>query len=210
MKYATAPIEKYLADAASGKPAPGGGSVSALVGALAGAMSEMAANFTAGKRKFKDVQAEVSEKLERLALSRRDLLDLVDGDVAAYTGVGQAYGMPRDTDRQRADRQAAIQDALREALVVPLAIMRECAAISEVAQRLAQIANPNLLTDVGVSAILAEAACAAARLNVEVNLKLLRDKAFVAQVRPELDTLTQATAQGRESVSGAVGNYLSK
>ncbi len=210
MKYTTAPIEKYLADAASDRPAPGGGSVSALVGALAGAMSEMAANFTSGKKKFKSVQAEVSEQLERLAISRRDLLDLVDGDVAAYTGVGQAYGMPRDTDQQKADRQEAIQDALREALVVPLAVMRECAVISEVAERLVQIANPNLLTDVGVSAILAEAACAAARLNVEVNLKFIKDQAFIAQVRPELDTLTQAAAERRESVSGAVGDYLSK
>ena len=210
MKYATAAIKDYLADAASDKPAPGGGSVSALVGALAGSMSEMAANFTSGKKKYKSVQAQVSEHLECLAISRRDLLDLVDGDVAAYTAVGQAYGMPGETDKQKAARAAAIQNALREALVVPLAVMRECATIAEAAEGLVRIANPNLLTDVGVSAILAEAACAAARLNVEVNLKFIKDKAFVAQVRPELDTLTQATAQGRESVSGAVGNYLSK
>ncbi len=209
MGYVTETLERYLSDAASDKPAPGGGSVSALVGALAASMSEMAANFTVGKKKFEDVQQDVANCLRRLRLCRRRLLVLVDADVEAYRAVSAAYGLAKATDEEKATRQRAVQATLIEAMRVPLNLMRQCGAVAETAACLVRIANPNLLTDVGVSAILAEAACAAARLNVEVNLKYIHDKAVAGEIRPELDEISQQTVRCRQEVSGAVHEHLS-
>jgi formiminotetrahydrofolate cyclodeaminase len=88
--------------------------------------------------------------------------------------------------------------------------MRQCARVAGLADRLADIGNPNLITDVGVSAILAEAACAAARLNVEVNLKYLKDDDLAQSTRDEMDDLTQTATDGRGSVAGKVARHLTK
>jgi len=109
--YRHGELGAYVADAAAQKPAPGGGSVSALAGALAAAMSEMAANFTAGKRKFADVEDEVRAMLGELATRREALLGLVDRDVEAYGAVDAAYAMPRESDEQKAARRRAMDQA---------------------------------------------------------------------------------------------------
>jgi len=209
MGYAQGKIPDYLADAASNKPAPGGGSISAMTAALASSMGEMAANFTVGKKKYAGVEGQVKECLARLEACRARLMELVDADVEAYSGVGAAYGMPKDTDEQKAARAAAIEEALGNAMQVPLDIMRQCRTVAECAATLVGIANPNLMTDVGVSAILAEAACAAAKLNVDVNLKFIKNESLLAEVRPLLDELVDVTVRCRKEVSQAVAAHLS-
>jgi formiminotetrahydrofolate cyclodeaminase len=206
--YGDGLLKTYLEDAAARKPAPGGGSVSALAGALAAAMSEMSANFTAGNKKFAAVDAEVRSLLGGLQSCRETLLELVDRDVVAYGAVDSAYSMPRGTDAERMARRDAIQAALRGAMQAPLEVMRQCARVVDLADRLADVGNPNLITDVGVSAILAEAACAAARLNVEVNLKYLKDDDLAQRTREEMDELTRRVADGRSSVAGKVARHL--
>ena len=210
MSYATESIEKYLADAAADQPAPGGGSVSALAGALAASMGEMAANFTLGRKKFEDVQQEVANCRRRLTLCRRQLLILMDADVTAYSAVSAAYGMPKETGAEKAARDGAVQAALREAASVPLNTMRQCGAVTETAARLVKIANPNLLTDLAVSAILAKASCAAARINVEINLQHIKDDPFTGAVRAEMDGLTQTVARCQEEVTRTVQARLAK
>ena len=206
--YRQGTLEEYVDDAAAKKPAPGGGSVSALAGALAAAMSEMSANFTAGKKKFAAVEDRIREMLEALAGCRDALLGLTDRDVQAYGAVDEAYSMPRDTEDEKAARRQATNAALRGAMQAPLEVMRQCARVSAIADDLADIGNPKLITDVGVSAILAEAACAAARLNVEVNLKFLRDSGLQEATAAEMDSLTRGVEECRESVAGKVAAYL--
>jgi formiminotetrahydrofolate cyclodeaminase len=210
MAYAAESLETYLADAASNKPAPGGGSVSALVGALAGAMSEMAANFTVGKKKYEAVQPQIRACLARLEACRRDLLSLVDADVRCYSAVAQAYALPNATPQEQAARAAAIQDALKGAMDVPLRVVRQCCAVARTAAELVSIANRNLLTDVGVSALLARAACEAARLNVEVNLKFIKDELLVGRVRQEVDQASHTVAACCTQVVDAVAAYLAQ
>ena len=185
--YRTGPVEKYLADAAAGLPAPGGGSVSALAGALGASMACMAANFTVGKKKFAAVEAEARALLAQCEAGCKSLLELMDSDVAAYGTVSAAYGMPRETDEQKAARTAAIQDALHVALAEPLAAFRQSLEVLRLLDRLAEIANPNLISDVGVAAILLEAALRGAKINVEINLASLKDAAFVAETRKEIE-----------------------
>lgn len=208
MRYATCEIEGYLKDAASDKPAPGGGSVSALVGALASSMSEMAANFTTGKDRYAEVQNQIQSCLKRLELSRRELLTLMDCDVAAYTAVNEAYEMPRTNDEEKESRRQAIQAALKEAMMVPLNIMRQSAKVAKAACELVQIANRNLLTDVGVSGILAEAACSAARLNVDINIKYLKDQSLIDEVIPEAEELLETTRACRKTINQHMQEYL--
>ncbi len=207
--YRERSLETYLADAAARKPAPGGGSVSAAAGALAAAMGEMSASFTVGNEKYAEVEQEVAGILEELTDRRAELLTLVDGDVQAYGAVDAAYSMPRETEEQKAARKQAIGRALRTAMGAPLDIMRHCAGVARLADRLVEIGNRNLITDVGVSAIMAEAACAAARLNVEVNLKFLKDAGLARETTAEMDELSRNVRACRERVCARVGQYLS-
>ncbi|MFO8007588.1 MAG: cyclodeaminase/cyclohydrolase family protein [Candidatus Brocadiia bacterium] len=202
-------LETYLADAAARKPAPGGGSVSAAAGALAAAMSEMSANFTVGNEKYADVQQEVAAILDELATRRDELLELVDRDVEAYGAVDAAYSMPRESDQQKEERRGAIQQALRKAMAAPFDIMHQCVGVARLADRLVEIGNRNLITDVGVSAILAGAACAAARLNVEVNLKFLKDPDLARETTAEMDEMSREVHECRERVCARVADYLS-
>jgi formiminotetrahydrofolate cyclodeaminase len=186
-------LDEYLDALAGSDPAPGGGSAAALAAALAAASGEMVANFTVGKKKYAEVEAEVREYLEAIGDIRARLRELVQADVAAYSAVGDAYGMPKTTDDEKAARSAAIQDALRGAAEVPLALARCCAELAEYLPPLAEKGNRNLISDVGVAARLCEAAFDCALLNVEVNLALMEDAEFALRARMELDTLGEAT-----------------
>lgn len=184
--YRNEPLEKYITDAASGNPTPGGGSVSALVGALGATMAEMSANFTVGREKFKSVEPRVKQLLALCTEGREDLLTLMQKDTEeAYSEVLKAYGMPKSTPEEKAVRSQAIQHAHIRAMEVPLFTMRCCLRMLEAVHELVNIANPNLISDVGAAAIFAEAALRGARLNVETNLTILKDEALVSNIRGE-------------------------
>jgi formiminotetrahydrofolate cyclodeaminase len=185
--YVNGTIKQYVDDAASSKPAPGGGSVSALAGALGASMGSMVCNFTVGKEKFKDVEGRAKEILEACEKSRLALLSLVDRDVQEYTKVTAAYSMPKETEEQKTARKEAIQKALKSALQVPLEAFRECLDVLEQLKDLAHIGNPNLISDVGVSAILCAAGLSGARLNVDINLSSIKDEELVRTVRNEIE-----------------------
>lgn len=188
-QYADEPLHRYLADAASRQPTPGGGSVSALTGALACTMAQMAANFTLGSKKFKDVEADVQECLDELHDVGAELLELMQRDTEAYAELDAAYGMPKDSSAQKEARTAAIQHALVAAMGPPLQTVRACARALRATAQLADMANPNLITDVGVAALLGEAAMKAATLNVDVNLAYLKDEDMANQTRAEVAQL---------------------
>ncbi|MBS3763944.1 MAG: cyclodeaminase/cyclohydrolase family protein, partial [Planctomycetes bacterium] len=113
-------------------------------------------------------------------------------------------------EKQKQERREAIQAALNEAMKVPLNIMRQCRTVSETSAHLVEIANRNLLTDVAVSAVLSEAACAAARFNVDVNLKYIKDDSVADEVSPEVEELIDVTKSCRAKVASTVTEYLSK
>ncbi len=208
MPYTEGPIKKYLDDAASNLPAPGGGSVAAFVGALGASMSAMVANFTIGKKKYADVEEEIRGLLERVETQRKNLTALVDADVSAYGGVSKAYGMPKSNDEEKEARSAAIKEACREALAVPMDVARSCGKIAEAAERLVDIGNKNLITDVGVSALSADAACKAAALNVEINLSAIRNEDFSKEIRSELDPLLEKVESAAKSVMEKVKSAI--
>jgi formiminotetrahydrofolate cyclodeaminase len=191
MAYVEGPVQRYLDNAAAKLPAPGGGSIAAMIGALGASMSSMVANFTIGKKKYADVQDEVKALLEKAESERKKLAELVDADVAAYSTVSTAYGMPKETDDEKKARSAAIKDACRVAMSAPMDAARSCAEVASVCERLVDIGNKNLITDVGVSVLAAGAALKAAALNVEINLGSIGDDDFAAKTREELNALLE-------------------
>ena len=198
MPYKTGSLENYLADASAGQPTPGGGSASAMAGAVGTAMACMAANFTVGKKKFKDVEPQVSALLATCDDAREKLLQYADDDVAAYAHVSKAYGMPKETSEEKTARTAAIQDALKIAMDTPLKAFLTCAEVLPVFEELAGLANPNLISDVGVAAAVVLGALEGAQLNVEINLAYLKDEELVAATRTQLE---QAGAPAREAAA---------
>jgi formiminotetrahydrofolate cyclodeaminase len=168
-------LSDYLDRLASDLPAPGGGSAAALVGALAAALGSMVANFTVGREKFAAVDADMRAALASLEVARAAMTDLAQADMTAYEGVKAAYRLAKDDPA----RPAAIQDALKHSASVPMKVLAHAATIARLLGSLAANGNPNLISDVGVAAVFADAAAAAAHLNVDVNLALIDDADFV-------------------------------
>lgn len=206
--YRDESIEHYLDDAAAKRPTPGGGSISALAAALAASMGEMTANFTVGRKKDDAADERIRELLRELEECRAALLELVDRDVAAYGAVDDAFGMPKDTDEQKAARRRALDEAMRGAMESPLEVMRQAARVGRIAAELVETGNRNLITDAGVSAVLAEAACSAARLNVEINLKFLKAPDLARETRAEMDDLSEAAHECRDQAVEKIYAYL--
>jgi formiminotetrahydrofolate cyclodeaminase len=187
--YRDQPLSVYVDDAASGKPAPGGGSVSACAGALGAALVSMVCNLTIGKEKFAAVEERLSSLVARSDALRVRLEQLLQDDTTAYNGVIEGYRMPKETAEQQAARGAHIQAALKVAANVPLEITRVALDVCRLAKTAAELGNPAAVTDAAIGAILGEAAAQGAALNVLINLGSIKDEAYVAECRAELERM---------------------
>jgi methenyltetrahydrofolate cyclohydrolase len=193
--YLSTSIEDYLEVSASGSATPGGGSISALTGALGAAMASMSANFTIGKKKFAGVEEEVKNLLEVLSKARRRLTDLTQKDTTAYSAVSEAFRLPRETSAEKGTRKEAIAAACMGAMAVPLEAARCCREGLVATRRLADIANPNLITDVGVAALLLRAAAEGSALNVRINLSSIGNPETAENVSTELKSILEECAR---------------
>ncbi len=192
--YSSEPLQVYLDDAASKKPAPGGGSVSACAGALGAALVGMVCNLTRGREKFADVETEIVTLVEAAEAARARLEQLLQEDTTAYNGVIAAYKMPKETAEEQAARTAAIQAGLIVAADVPLEICRVAVEVCRLAKVAAGIGNPQAVTDAGIGAILGEAAVVGAALNVKINLGSIKDEAYVAKAAAEIEAIQAEAA----------------
>jgi methenyltetrahydrofolate cyclohydrolase len=184
--YRDEPLQTYLEDAASGKPAPGGGSVSACAGALGAALVSMVCNLTIGKEKFAAVEPALKDVVASSEACRSRLEVLLQDDTTAYNGVIEGYRMPKDSAAQQAARAAHIQAALKVAANVPLEITRVALDVCRLAKTAAELGNPAAVTDGAIGAILGESAAQGAALNVLINLGSIKDEDYVAACRAEL------------------------
>lgn len=182
-------IEEFIEQLASANPAPGGGSASALAGALAAGMVEMACNLTVGREKFSDVEEELQVVLGRARELRQSMLEAVDQDTEAYNAVSQAYKLPKTTDEEKAIRAAAIQSALQYATEVPLKVAQAAMETYQLGQIAIKKSNPNVASDARVALLLASAARDGAIANVEINLASITDSDFSRRMTSELEGL---------------------
>jgi len=179
-------IPEFLEAAASGAPVPGGGSVSALAGSLGVSMAIMAANFTIGKKNFKEVEEDVRKIKYELHPCMNTLYQLMLADADAYHHVSDAYGMPKESAEEKTLRSDAIQRALAIALEPPRQGVQTVGQALGYIRRLAPMANPQLISDVGVSANLLIGALRGLLLNVDININTLKDTAKADTIRREM------------------------
>ena len=184
------PIGSFLDELAAGKSTPGGGAAAALTGSQAAALLSMVLNFTVGRKKYAGVEEKMWGYLQCTEAIRAELLGLADEDSAAFGAVAACYALPRSTDEEKAARNVAMQTALKGAAEVPLAIAALCADILKLTQPIAEKGNANVVSDAATAAHLAYAALHSALVNVNVNLKFLKDSAYVAAGRERVEAVT--------------------
>ncbi|HZB95536.1 MAG TPA: cyclodeaminase/cyclohydrolase family protein [Herpetosiphonaceae bacterium] len=203
-----ASVTAFLDSLASSAPAPGGGSVAALSGAMAAALVSMVCNLTIGKQRYADVEAEMRDLLDRAEALRHEMQDLAQADLEAFNRLAAAYKLPRTTEADIAIRRDAIQASLRRATEVPLRTARTAAAVLPLCPAVAERGNQAAVSDVGVAALLAQAAVRSALLNVDINLRLLEDSIYIRQVRAEVERLTDGLAVESERIVELVASKL--
>ncbi|MBL7972296.1 MAG: cyclodeaminase/cyclohydrolase family protein, partial [Prolixibacteraceae bacterium] len=182
----------------SESPAPGGGSVSAYVGALGAALGAMVANLSAHKRGWDDRWEEFSGWAEKGKQAHDRLLKLVDEDTAAFNAIMDAFSLPKNNDQEKKNRSAAIQAATKRAIEVPFEVMQTAYSSLEVIQAMAETGNPNSVSDAGVGALCARTAVYGAYLNVRINAAGLSDKVYGAEIIAQAKNLLEK-AKTRES-----------
>ena len=208
MKLVDKPVTNFLDELASNAPAPGGGSVAALSGALGAALVSMVCNLTLGKKAYADVQDEISDLLAESEALRQEMTGLLEEDVKAYTGYSQAAKMPRGTEEEKAERQVVMQAALKVATDVPLSIAEAAVKVMDLCMPAAEKGNKWAVSDAGVAVLMAEAALRSAALNVLINLGTLQDEEFVADRRAKLDSLLEGKGIMRDEIYDFVASKL--
>jgi formiminotetrahydrofolate cyclodeaminase len=201
-------VTSFLDELASNAPAPGGGSVAALSGALGAALISMVCNLTLGKKGNEEVQDEIGALLARSEALRKEMADLLEADVAAYTAYSQASKMPRDTEEQKAARAEAMQAALKNATMVPMGIAEAAVKVIDLCMPTAEKGNKWAVSDAGVAVLMAEASLRSAALNVLINLGTIKDQAFVAEKRAYLDSLLAGKGVVRDQIYDYVVSKL--
>lgn len=191
-------VKGLLAETAGDAPVPGGGSISALNGAIAAALAEMVANLTIGKKKYADVQDEMVEIAKSAAALQKELVLDVDRDSEAYDGVSQAFKLPKETEEEKAIRSAAIQENTKKAALVPMEVARRASALLPAIEAVVARGNQNAVTDGCVAMMCARVAVVGALFNVRINLTSIKDEEFVARLREEADRL-EADILAREA-----------
>ena len=181
--------EEFVEALSSSQPAPGGGGAAALVGAIGAGLGHMVGALTVGKPKYADVEPELLELMLDADDVRARLLALVEADAEAFVPLSAAYGLPSNTDEEKAHKAQVLEARLRDACAVPLDIMR--ARAIELCERFAALGSPLVVSDAGCGVITCKAALQAASLNVFVNTRLMKDRVHAeacnAQARELLD-----------------------
>lgn len=191
--FGSRPLGDYLGELAAKVPAPGGGAVAALHAAQAAALVAMVARYTT-RAKDAEHREVVDRIIDAADAARERALTLADADAAAFTAVGAAYRLPKDTETQTAQRSAAITAALLEAARVPAAVVDEADEVLTLATELLPIGNPNVVTDIGAAADAARAAATSSRLNIEINLVSL-PKEHGSEFASTLNRIEQISAR---------------
>jgi formiminotetrahydrofolate cyclodeaminase len=203
-----APLKSFLDELASASPAPGGGSVAALAGALGAALSSMVCRLSIGRKKYAGVEEEMKKILAQAEELREQFTVLIDKDAAAFNKVMEAYSLPKESEPQKALRTAAIREATKEATLVPLQVMKHCIDALALVQAVAASGNANSISDAGVAALMLHAAVEGAAQNVRINLKGLDDTEFVGWKSEELSSLRNTSRMMLEEIQGIVGEKM--
>lgn len=193
-------LNDFADETASESPAPGGGSISAYVGALGASLATMVANLSSHKKGWDDRWKEFSDWAEKGQRCKDELIRLVDADTHAFNAIMTAFGLPKGTPEEKAARTNAIQQATKTAIEVPLKVMEIAAGSMALIKAMAETGNPNSVSDAGVGALCARAAVFGAFMNVRINAAGYEDKQYVADVIEKGNRIQQETIQTESAI----------
>lgn len=183
--------EEFVDVLASKAPVPGGGGASALVGAIGMALGNMVGSLTVGKKKYADVEADIIALKEKATALQADFLRLVDADAEAFEPLSKAYGMPKETEEQKAEKARVMAIVLKDACAVPMEIMEKCCEALELIKEFAAKGSALAISDAGVGAAFCKAALMGASLNVYINTKSMANKEYAAQLNAKADAMLE-------------------
>jgi len=202
-------VREFVDLTSTDAPVPGGGSVAALCGALAAALTAMVANLTFGKKGYESVSSEMSALAGEAQSLKDEFLRAVDDDARAFDAVMTANRMPKATHDETKRREEAIQAATRRAIDVPLGVMRLCERALPLVERVAEKGNKNSISDAGVAALVLGAAAAGAHLNVLINLPGLTNREDAARLQKDGAAILARVAKSTSQAAGRVTQALS-
>jgi len=203
-------LKQFAEETASESPAPGGGSISAYVGALGAALGTMVANLSSHKRGWDDRWEEFSEWAEKGKEYHTSLLNCVDEDTDAFNKIMAAFGMPKASEQEKAERKKAIQKATKNAIEVPLKVMQLAHDSMEVMQAMAETGNPNSVSDAGVGALCARTAVEGAFLNVKINAAGYEDKQWLFKTLMQAEQLLNTAKEKEKEILAIVRQKIDK
>ena len=202
------PIKLFLDRVAGDSATPGGGSVAALAGALSAALCAMVARLTVGKEKYREVWKEMERVRDGADRLGSQLQELVEDDTAAYNHVMAAYRLPKDGEEQKAIRRQSIEEATKQAALVPLETLRKLAELVDLVAEVVDKGNPNGVTDAGVAAHLIRAAAIGAAYNVRINVSGMAEKDFASRLEDEVTQLLGHIMKSVDRMAEAVERGL--
>ena len=208
MSFSEKTLQTLLDQLASSEPAPGGGTVAALSGALAASLVAMVCHLTIGKKGYETVSAEMQTTLPRVESLQRELTGSMQADTDAFTRVMSAYKLPKGTDDEKAARARALQAALQHASDVPLRVAELCAQVLELARVVAEKGNKNAASDGGVGALMAGAGLRGAAFSVTINLGGIADESFVQDHRARVEKLLADAERAEREILSIVEKRL--
>lgn len=202
MKLVEQRVIDFVAATASKEPTPGGGAIAALTAATGAALAEMVANLTFGKKGYEAVQTEMEALQAKAEEIRNRMLELSQADADVFNIFMNALGLPKNTDEEKAARTAAIQQAYKDAAMVPFEIGELANQIFDLAELASRKGNQNLITDGIIAAINARAAVKSAFLNVRINLSGIKDESFVEELTSKMYAIEKDLDVKESSIIG--------
>ncbi len=203
-------VQDFMDETASESPAPGGGSISACMGSLGTALGTMVANLSSHKRGWDNRWEEFSDWAEKGKKYQNELMLLVDEDTRAFNRIMEAYSLPKKVESDKKERDKAILEATKQAILVPLKVMETAFSSFEVIEAMANIGNPNSVSDAGVGALAVTASIRGAFLNVKINAAGLEDQTFVNEVMEKAKAIEKKALEREtaiiEMVNEKIGN----
>jgi glutamate formiminotransferase/formiminotetrahydrofolate cyclodeaminase len=201
-------LREFANELSMDSPAPGGGSVAALCGALSASLSAMVANLTVGKKGYEEVREEMVATAVRAQALKDGLLDAVDRDTRAFNKVMEAFRLPKTTAEQAGEKERAVEEANKEATLVPLEVLEKAVEAVALARAAAAKGNKNSVSDAGVAGLAGHAAGEGAYYNVLINLAGIKDNSFVVDVRRRTERLRKALDKEGKAVRSILGKAL--
>ncbi len=208
MSFKTYSCEDFVEILSTKAPVPGGGGASALVGAIGTALGNMVGSLTVGKKKYADVEADIIALKEKADALQKDFLQLIEEDARVFEPLSKAYGMPKDTEEEKAEKARVMEIVLKDACLVPMEIMRKCCEAIDLIEEFAAKGSVIAISDAGVGVAFCKAALLGASLNVFINTKSMANREYAEELNTEANEMIRVYSEKADMIFNNVNERL--